>query len=348
MARARKIPPSRYPAAVEVQYNAVLQKAVNEWFRWLRKRLIESPQLAAVMARYDAERQDNELDPLFEEAKAQWGRIANTIVPTLKTVSDRVNKVATLSTIAQIDAARKTIENQAVLSSAMRVSLREGFLRFGSIQGVIDQWTTDNVKLIKNIGDKAVLDVDMAVQNAVASGQRTKELVKILQEQQGYTKRRATLIARDQIGKLNGNIHRAQQKELGIKRYTWSATLDARTRPEHAKRDGQVFSWDNPPADGHPGQPIQCRCSSAPVFEPEFFGLTEAEIAAEAGERVNRERRRAEARARQSANVEADSKRRAEKSTARRKVTAARRKRLREKEKDAAAKAAAKAGNKTG
>lgn len=298
MSKARKIPPSRYPAAVEVQYNAVLQKAVNEWFRWLRKRLIEGPQLAAVIARYDAERQDNELDPLFEEAQAQWGRIANLILPTLAIISDRVQRVAMLSTVAQLSAALDTVEGSAAVSAAMRVSLREGFLRFGSIQGIIDQWTIDNVKLIKNIGDKAVLDIDMAVQNAVASGQRTKELTKLLQQQQGFTKRRATLIARDQIGKLNGNIHRAQQKELGIKRYTWNATLDARTRPEHAKRDGQVFSWDNPPADGHPGQPIQCRCSSTPVFEPEFFGLTEEEMAAEAGEQANRERRRAEARRR--------------------------------------------------
>jgi SPP1 gp7 family putative phage head morphogenesis protein len=44
----------------------------------------------------------------------------------------------------------------------------------------------------------------------------------------------------------------------------WSTQLDERVRPLHENREGQVFSWDDPPSDGHPGFPPGCRCVAAP------------------------------------------------------------------------------------
>jgi len=46
----------------------------------------------------------------------------------------------------------------------------------------------------------------------------------------------------------------------------WRGILDARERPEHVAREGKEFSWKNPPDDGHPGEPINCRCTAEPVL----------------------------------------------------------------------------------
>jgi SPP1 gp7 family putative phage head morphogenesis protein len=59
-------------------------------------------------------------------------------------------------------------------------------------------------------------------------------------------------------------VNRARQTELGVKQYTWRTSLDERVRPEHQEREGEVFSWAKPPKDGHPGQPINCRCTADP------------------------------------------------------------------------------------
>lgn len=48
------------------------------------------------------------------------------------------------------------------------------------------------------------------------------------------------------------------------KHYIWRTRKDGRVRPEHAKNEGLVFSWENPPPTGHPGEDFGCRCSAEP------------------------------------------------------------------------------------
>jgi SPP1 gp7 family putative phage head morphogenesis protein len=35
-------------------------------------------------------------------------------------------------------------------------------------------------------------------------------------------------------------------------------------RPEHEVLDGVVFEWSDPPSEGIPGEPINCRCTAEP------------------------------------------------------------------------------------
>lgn len=52
------------------------------------------------------------------------------------------------------------------------------------------------------------------------------------------------------------------------KLYIWRTRGDANVRPSHAANNGKVFSWDSPPATGHPGEDYGCRCiAEAYTFE---------------------------------------------------------------------------------
>lgn len=51
-------------------------------------------------------------------------------------------------------------------------------------------------------------------------------------------------------------------------KYIWRSRDDAQVRDSHAEYDDQVFSWDEPPAGGHPGQAHNCRCYAEPVASP--------------------------------------------------------------------------------
>lgn len=49
--------------------------------------------------------------------------------------------------------------------------------------------------------------------------------------------------------------------------YIWRTQHDDKVRPSHAQNDGLVFSWENPPPTGHPGEDFGCRCRAEPYKE---------------------------------------------------------------------------------
>lgn len=58
--------------------------------------------------------------------------------------------------------------------------------------------------------------------------------------------------------------------------YIWRTRNDGKVRSSHADREGQVFSWDDPPVGGHPGEDYNCRCTAEPYYPEvsEYLHLT--------------------------------------------------------------------------
>lgn len=63
-----------------------------------------------------------------------------------------------------------------------------------------------------------------------------------------------------------GLINQLRQEDLGIEGYVWTTQGDHKVRPSHAALEGEVFRWDHPPGEGHPGQTPNCRCRAVPVL----------------------------------------------------------------------------------
>ena len=87
-----------------------------------------------------------------------------------------------------------------------------------------------------------------------------------MEERYGMAEDDARRIARDQIGKLNAQVNQERQESMGVTRFVWRTMRDDRVRDEHQELEGEVFSWDDPPAEGLPGEDVQCRCYSEPDF----------------------------------------------------------------------------------
>lgn len=138
---------------------------------------------------------------------------------------------------------------------------------------VLKQWESENIKLIRSIPQQALERMHGKIVNAVRSGKLVRDIRDEIRAEYGVTKNRADLIANDQIGKLNGQLTQERQKGIGVKSYKWRGALDERERDAHVEREGKSFSWDKPPEDGHPGEPIRCRCSA----EPELPDLEDVE-----------------------------------------------------------------------
>lgn len=131
----------------------------------------------------------------------------------------------------------------------------------------IEAFRDKNIQLIENAGRVYAQQVREVLEDPENRGKRVEDLADLIKERESVSESRAELIARDQTLKLNADINKTRQENAGVTQYTWSTSHDERVRDSHKELDGQVFSWNNPPEPGHPGEDFQCRCIALPVFE---------------------------------------------------------------------------------
>lgn len=134
-------------------------------------------------------------------------------------------------------------------------------------------WVSNNTDLIKSIPVQMNDRIKQLVKNAVVNGESASSLTDKIQAEYGNARNRAELIAIDQIQKGNAALAEQRQRDTGVTSYIWRGTMDARERATHKAREGKTFEWDNPPPDGHPGQPVRCRCFAEPSFAGSIFDI---------------------------------------------------------------------------
>lgn len=57
---------------------------------------------------------------------------------------------------------------------------------------------------------------------------------------------------------------KAAAQERSTTHYIWRTRGDNKVRATHAANNGRIFSWDDPPVTGHPGEDYGCRCWAQP------------------------------------------------------------------------------------
>jgi len=141
----------------------------------------------------------------------------------------------------------------------------------------LDLFVTDNVALIKSIPADQLADVKGVIVRGARAGKHHTEVAAEIADKFKVSRKRAALIASDQIGKLNGELNQIRQQGLGVRRYRWSSSQDQRVRPRHKVLNGSIQEWSAPPIvdtktmeRGHPGQPIRCRCVAIPIIDDVF------------------------------------------------------------------------------
>lgn len=131
---------------------------------------------------------------------------------------------------------------------------------------VLAAFEADNIRLIQSIPAQYLDTLHGKIVSAIRNGTSHRDLVSLIRDSFRLPQSRARLIARDQIGKLNAQLTRHRQQQIGISEYVWRGMLDSRERRHHVEREGETFAWDKPPEGGHPGMDYQCRCYAEAVF----------------------------------------------------------------------------------
>jgi SPP1 gp7 family putative phage head morphogenesis protein len=171
------------------------------------------------------------------------------------------------------------------------------------LDNVLESWKNNNFRLIKSLSDEYIKKTNTIVSEGIANGDSSKNIMKdLLKMDKNMTQSRARLIARDQVGKLNGQLTKRRNQEAGLNLYKWLTARDERVRTTHRPLHNKICRWDddtiyaeNEKAAregawrsrttagmyiGTPGSDIQCRCTSVAVV---------SELNAEVDEELERE-----------------------------------------------------------
>lgn len=211
----------------------------------------EGAPLAAAVTRSDA---------------AEAGRVRAMIDRARKALDAKLNH-RVLEDLARQYGQATSMFQRAQLARQVRAAIGIDLVNSDpNVPALMEHFVAENVALIKSLANRTLDDVEKTVTRAFTTGARAEDVADEIQQRYGVSERHARLIARDQIGKLNGQVNAARQKELGINKFTWRTVKDERVRDEHRALEGQVFSYDALPEEGLPGEPINCRCSAEPYF----------------------------------------------------------------------------------
>lgn len=262
---------SRHPAGVERRYARAIRRVLAALPVVVREILL--PQLPAIVsATPEAINANDSADAVRLD---DFARLITTVMGGVRLAFERLVPARRIEEIAD-DAARDAAKTHAAELRAQVKSVLgvDPITTEPWLDALLDDAVAQNVALITTIPDRYFDQLEQLVRRSVRAGRRHEELADEIArrfirsggDDADKAKNRAALIARDQTAKLTSDLARIRQERLGVERYRWRTSLDERVRPAHAEREGVIFSWDSPPEDGHPGEPIQCRCSAEPLL----------------------------------------------------------------------------------
>ena len=255
----RKPPRTPEPRQFERKYAAELVAFVREIENEIDRLLIERlPQLHDEATRFDS-----------------WADDVDEILESVRLFSAR--RISEIQAGLVLKASELGDWNLRQYKRSIRAVLGVDVLaRDANVAEMFSSWVRENVSLIKSIPDQMLTQVEGIAQRGLRSGRSPRDLAKEIRGRFGVTESRARLIARDQIGKLNGQITQKRQTDLGVDTYFWQSSNDERVRPTHDAMEGKLCRWDDPTVysddmgatwkkrssiggvELHPGEDYQC------------------------------------------------------------------------------------------
>lgn len=259
--KLRRLPKQNQPRLIEVAYYSAIVRLLERARQMVELRL--RPRLLSLVEearrlRGDSAREDaggREVDRLMDDLSEAFydGLMPVRLEELVGTFGEQVSKHQ-----------RRELLRQLAAATGVEVPFADV-----GIRARIADFTAENVQLIKSIPQRYFDQVGQRVISGLREGVRWEEIAEQMQDRFGVAESSAKLVARDQVGKFYGELQQTRQESLGIETYVWRTVSDNRVRPEHEERDGEIFRWDDPPEDGHPGKAINCRCYA----EPDLSGI---------------------------------------------------------------------------
>lgn len=254
--RRARLPRQVPPNAIARDYTREVVELVDRALSALDPLRAELPDLLS-SARRERERLD-----------AGEGRRLQELIAQVEAVATAAVAPSATRALARQFALRTSTYQRLQLQKQVRAALgADIFAADPNLEPIFDTFAAENAALIRDVPQKVVNEVALLSTRAVASGTLHKDLADQIQERVAIGQRRARLIARDQVGKLYGQLNVQRQRAMGVEHFIWRTSADRRVRPEHVTLEGRRFPTnEGAPGEGLPGEPVLCRCYAEPDF----------------------------------------------------------------------------------
>ncbi len=270
-----------YPSTAEREFRRIASAYMKLLNDELKKKLPE------IMAEYERERRG---DSRFDDSRDLEARLRQLLQDVVVALEKRFaaygfdKKVKQIATMAKKTSIR---EWKRSVKETFGIDLLDDYYKGEFYDEIIRRWISENILKIKSIPAETLSNMQKIILGSYLKGSSIRDIQKEIQAQYNVSKRKAQLLARDQVSTLNAQITKIQQQDAGCTKYRWSTSKDSRVRDCHRALDGKIFSWDNPPEMWyetkkgrvytgrrcHPGEDFMCRCCAIPIFDFETIDL---------------------------------------------------------------------------
>ena len=248
------------PDSQEREYTRLLLRFSRDMQRDVNSLLI--PRIGEIKQSFDREMRGDgwidDLSALMAVLLQRAGLLSAPLELSLPNIAQSINR----HNDRQFQLVVKSNLGKDVGSIGVNVFRNEPFLR-----PLSNAWIKTNTDLIKSLPTRFYPELEGIIRRGVTNGMSVNDIQKEIKARYGVSDYRARLIAQDQTTKFHSQLTVYRLKSVGVEKYIWRSVQDSRVRPDHADRNGKEFSWDKPPYDGHPGQPVRCRCRAEPVWD---------------------------------------------------------------------------------
>lgn len=265
-----------YPDSAEREFKRV----TNGYIRLLNQTLQENlPELMeAYKLHQHGDSRFDDIRSLEEKVRTVFQKIARELEQKLARygLDDLVRKISRMTRNTTLREWKREVK------TTLGIDLFSDYYSADFYEQALRRWVDENVLKIKSIPTETMGEMQKIIMDGYRHGASITQITKDIQDQYKLSRRRAQLLARDQVASLNAQITKMQQEDAGCKKYRWSDSRDSRVRDCHHALNGKVFSWDDPPemwydtkSRGrvytgrrcHPGEDFCCRCVAIPVFD---------------------------------------------------------------------------------
>ena len=190
-------------------------------------------------------------------------------------ITDKVNRTARYAKGISVR------DWKALVNNALKLEIDEPFY-METMDDLVNKWVYQSVQSITGYPQEYLNKVQEAINWGYTTHQPFVNVYRRIQKLTGDTKSHAKMIARDMMGNLNCQMTRYEHESMGVEQYRWITKRDSRVRECHRELHGNIFDWNNPPAQWyytksrgivytgeycHPGEAYCCRCVAQPVFD---------------------------------------------------------------------------------
>lgn len=251
---AKRVPPTRFPDVVAASYFRSIDKLVQE---------AGKATLSLFDTAVNGEMQKDSRDFVQDGPFDFFKKLTSYIKKAVSIVfSQRKVNIAASSFIKNLNKVNKTNMEQQGRVRGIDLTSTEGW-----VAPFMKENIQKNVDYITNIRDEYTQKIESIIYDGIRDGSSYKVIREQLEEQIGISKSRAKFIAVDQSGTLFGQMTAQRHQNMGVMKFKWRTSKDERVRDSHKILEDKIFSYDDPPSVGLPGEDFRCRCIALPIFE---------------------------------------------------------------------------------